>query len=80
MNNNERDARLVADYKQLASDNRARRRAQMSSAAQLSSASTVTVILRFAPNAKPVSELGGPTKTFGPSSINIPEFRRQKQP
>nr|WP_315219904.1 hypothetical protein [uncultured Duganella sp.] len=79
MNRNEREARLVAEYKQLSAEKRATRRVQRSSPEQPSGSSSGTITIPFAPDAKPVSELGGPTKVFGPSKINIPEFRWQKQ-
>jgi hypothetical protein len=79
MNSKERDARLVAEYKKLSAQKRATRRAQASAPAQPYGSSGMAVIVRFAPDAKPISELGGPTKAFGPSRISIPEFRHPKR-
>ena len=78
MKRNEGEAQLVAEYKQLSAEKRATRRAQTSCPERPSGSSNGTIIMRFAPDAKPVSKLSGPTKVFGPSKINIPEFRRTR--
>jgi len=73
MDRNEHEALMVAEYRKRAAERLAQRRAQRQPAASTSTASNGIVTLHFALDAKPISDLGGPVKVFGPSRIRIPK-------
>lgn len=75
-------SKVISDYRRRAA---ARRLASDLANTALPDVAGVTseggiVTVRIGRDAKPVSELGGPSKVFGPSKIWIPEFRRSRKP
>lgn len=73
---NAKEASLVAQYKAAAALRLAEQKAKNRDlSAQTDKAPGTVVTVRFAPNAKPLSALGGVTKVLGPSRIQIPDYK-----
>lgn len=79
---NAKDALLVQQYKSSAALRRALRKQGIKTYGASPEAPEIkpgnVVVVRFAKNAKPMSELGGVGKVLGPSRIHIPEFKAQR--
>lgn len=72
------DAQLIASFRSGAARRRAKSVLNSPPSGNVEGITNIAgvVMVKKAQGAKPVSELGGPTKVFGRSKISIPEFKR----